>query len=71
MCVPSLATISQAVYLKAPTGYVDLPGGVTWSALALAVLTGGCTACQLGCLAWQCRNYLFARSKRRNSRHIL
>jgi hypothetical protein len=48
---------SAAVYFKTPTGYVDLPGGVTvWSVLTLT-LFGGCTVGQLCCLYSQCKAY--------------
>ena len=53
----ALTAASAAVYFKTPTGYVDLPGGVTiWSMLTLLIF-GGCTAMQLCCLYSQCKAY--------------
>jgi hypothetical protein len=52
-----LTTASAAVYFKTPTGYVDLPGGVTlWSLLTL-IIFGVCTVGQLCCLYSQCKAY--------------
>ena len=59
--VPGISPLRRganaAVYFKTPTGYVDLPGGVTvWSVLTL-LLFGGCTVGQLCCLYSQCKAY--------------
>ena len=56
-CVVGFRAAAAAVYLSRPTGYVDLPGGVTiWSCLLL-FLTGGCAVGLLCCLVSQCRAY--------------
>ena len=48
---------AAAVYLSRPTGYVDLPGGVTLLSILLLFLTGGCAVGLLCCLVSQCRAY--------------
>ena len=50
-------TAAAAVYLSRPTGYVDLPGGVTLLSILLLFLTGGCAVGLLCCLVSQCRAY--------------
>ena len=45
------------MYLSRPTGYVDLPGGVTLLSILLLFLTGGCAVGLLCCLVSQCRAY--------------
>lgn len=59
--VPGISPLRRganaAVYFKKPTGYTDLPGGVTaWSVLVLIVV-GICAVGQLCCLRSQCKAY--------------
>ena len=75
--VPGISPLRRganaAVYFKKPTGYTDLPGGVTaWSVLVL-ILVGCCVVGQLCCLRSQCKAYGYGAGAKKAARggHLL
>ena len=59
----------QAVYFKAPTGYLDLPGGVTLFSILLLVVTAGCVTVNVCCTYSHCKRYVH--SAKRATGHVL
>ena len=60
---------AAAVYFKTPTGYLDLPGGVTLFSILLLLLTAGCMLTNLCCTYSHCKRYVH--STKRFTGHVL